>query len=48
MNANIDINEMLALTGRKSIYQPEQEGLIYPKNPHLTRLRQSASILKSA
>lgn len=30
MNAKPDINEMLAMTGRKSIYQPEQQGLIYP------------------
>ena len=31
MNANTSIQEMLALTGRTSIYQPEQSGLIYPE-----------------
>ena len=32
-NETLSIQDMLAATGRKSIYQPEQAGLIYPEEP---------------
>ena len=46
MNAKPDINEILAMTGRKSIYQPEQQGLIYPEEPQFDSFEEARTHLK--
>ncbi|GHC56570.1 class II aldolase/adducin family protein [Alcaligenes pakistanensis] len=46
MNAKPNINEILAMTGRKSIYQPEQQGLIYPDEPEFDSFEEARTHLK--
>ncbi len=46
MNSNADINAILAATGRKSIYQPEQKGLIYPEEPTFDSVEKERQHLK--
>ena len=46
MTHNPTLAEHLALTGRKSIYQPEQAGLIYPQEPEFTNHEQARHHLK--
>lgn len=46
MNRHTDIYETLKATGRKSIYQPEQKGLIYPYEPTFNSIAEERQHLK--